>query len=67
MGTDVWSDIDRELTSTGRTWAWLGRKIEVSDQVLHNWRSRGVPSKRYAAIAAALGLAWLMAKGFHWL
>lgn len=35
---------------------WLGDKLDVSAQVLTNWKARGVPPSRYREIADALGL-----------
>lgn len=51
----VWDRIDAELTRRKMTWADLGRAIDATDQVMHNWKSRGVPAKRHKAIAGALG------------
>jgi hypothetical protein len=56
----VWNRIDRELDRRKRerlvpsTWAALGEKLNVTSQVTTNWRTRGVPPKRYPDIAAAL-------------
>lgn len=48
--------VDRELWQRRLTWSDLGRKIGVSDQVMANWRKRGlIPASRYAAIAGFFG------------
>jgi len=53
--------IDRELKARyplGGGWAWLARSLELGDtgdQVVNNWKRRGVPAARYATIADALG------------
>lgn len=51
----LWDRIDAELSRRGLPWAWLGRKIDASDQAMHNWKGRGVPPSRHKAIADALG------------
>lgn len=60
MADTVWHRVDRELArrkglhlSPG-TWAALGRAINVTAQVLTNWKSRRVPPEMHAAIAQAL-------------
>jgi hypothetical protein len=61
MSDPVWHRIDRELSNRKAahllpgTWAALGRILEVSAQVLTNWKARGVPPKEHQAIADALG------------
>jgi phage repressor protein C with HTH and peptisase S24 domain len=50
----TWDRIDAELKRRAKTWAWLGRQIDASDQAMHNWKRRGVPPKEHAAIANAL-------------
>lgn len=35
---------------------WLATKLDVSAQVVSNWKTRGVPPARFRAIADALGL-----------
>lgn len=62
MGTDlVWHRIDRELTRrkdarlSPSKWADLARKLDTTNQVVHNWKTRGVPPKEFPSIAAALG------------
>jgi SOS-response transcriptional repressor LexA len=54
----VYELIDGELRKRFRGnggWAWLAREIESKDQVVQNWKTRGVPPRRYQAIAHALG------------
>lgn len=52
----TWDRITDLLTRRGKSWAWLGREIEVSDQDIHNWKIRGVPTSRYEAIAESLNV-----------
>jgi hypothetical protein len=35
---------------------WLAEQLDVSAQVLANWKARGVPPSRYRALADVLGL-----------
>lgn len=52
----LWDRIDAELTRRGMGWADLGRKIDATDQTMHNWKTRGsIPASRHKAIAEALG------------
>lgn len=51
---DVYARVDEELSRKGRTWAWLARELEVTDQVVQNWKHRRVPPERYSALADAL-------------
>ena len=53
----VWTRIDEELSRRHSTWAWLARELGATDQVVNNWRRRGVPSSRYADVAHAFGWA----------
>jgi DNA-binding transcriptional regulator YdaS (Cro superfamily) len=39
-----------------RNLQWLADQIGVSIQVVSNWKSRGVPAKRYRDISSALGI-----------
>jgi hypothetical protein len=39
-----------------RSLQWLADEIKVSIQVVVNWRTRGVPPRRYRDVAAALGI-----------
>jgi hypothetical protein len=53
---DVWTRIDGELARRHKTWAWLGRAIDASDQVMTNWKLRKrVPPSRFVEIGRALG------------
>jgi len=49
-----WEIINAELVRRHKNWAWLAREIGTSDQVVQNWKTRGVPPRRYRAIADAL-------------
>ena len=52
----VWVTVDRELRRMHSSWSKLAREIEVSDQVIWNWKQREViPANRHAAVAAFLG------------
>ena len=57
----VYRLIDTELKlrhPLGGGWAWLARSLQLGergDQIVNNWKRRGVPAARYAAIADALG------------
>lgn len=51
----TWHRIDDELSARGKNWAWLARQLETSDQTVHNWSTRGVPTRRHADIAQVLG------------
>lgn len=61
MPDTVWNRIDSELQRRKdareelSSWAALGDKIGVTNQVTTNWKSRGVPPKRFQEIAEALG------------
>jgi SOS-response transcriptional repressor LexA len=62
----VYELIDRELARRfprGGGWAWLARQIGGNDQLVNNWSRRGVPPKRYQAIADALGWSMDMVAG----
>jgi hypothetical protein len=58
---DVWHRVDRELTrrkdlrQSPGTWGELGHSLQVTKQVVHNWKTRGVPKPLYPDIAALLG------------
>lgn len=62
-GDTVWQTIDEELLRrkakhlAPSSWAALGRMLPTpaSNQVLTNWKARGVPPKEYVDVAAALG------------
>lgn len=64
MADTVWYRIDRELQRRlglhlkPGSWAALGAMINQTSQTTTNWKTRGVPPKRYAEIAQALG--WTM-------
>lgn len=49
--------IDQERQARGWKWADLARALDVSPQVLVQWRKRGVPRAQYPAIARALGIS----------
>lgn len=49
-----WENINKELDRRHKTWAWLAQELGTTDQVVHNWKKRGVPSSRFRAIAEAL-------------
>jgi hypothetical protein len=51
----TWHRIDTELSTRKKNWAWLARELNTSDQTVHNWSARGVPSRRHADIARILG------------
>lgn len=55
LGMDVWKHIEDELHRRRLDAPWLYRKLKVSRQVVSGWKSRGVPTKRYEAIAALFG------------
>ena len=62
MDTDhVWMRIDRELTRRKDKhlqpggWSELGKLIDVTKQRRSNWKTRGIPTPMYQAIADALG------------
>jgi transcriptional regulator with XRE-family HTH domain len=48
--------IDKLLKQLEMSWADFGRTLGVSDQVLTNWKRRGVPERRFREIAQAFGL-----------
>lgn len=50
-----WNRINEELERQRKGWKWLADKLGVSIQVVHNWKSRGVPAKSYRAIGDAIG------------
>jgi hypothetical protein len=62
----VWDRIDSELTRRSMSWAELGRVIGATDQVMHNWKGRGVPAARHKAIADALGWTVDRLLSDHW-
>jgi len=49
-----WEIINAELDRRHKSWAWLARELQTTDQVVQNWKTRGVPARRYRAIADAL-------------
>jgi hypothetical protein len=53
-----WEVIEQALQhkKPPRNLQWLADQLEVSIQVVVNWRSRGVPARRFRDIASALGL-----------
>lgn len=58
----AWERIDKRLRALGMSDSDLARAVNVSPQVVHGWRKRGVPASRYAEIARALDMptAWLL-------
>ena len=52
---DIWKRIDTELSRRRLNPMWLARKLNVTRQVINGWKTRGVPTRRYEEIAAALG------------
>lgn len=40
-----------------RTFQWLAEQLGIEPQAVGNWKSRGVPPRRYRDIAAVLGLS----------
>lgn len=53
----VWATIDAALgqMKPPKNWAWLASRLQVSDQVVSNWKRRKVPATRYRDIAHILG------------
>lgn len=53
-----WEVIEESLLRhrPARNLQWLADRLGTSIQVVHNWKSRGVPAKRYREIAEALGV-----------
>lgn len=51
-----WEVIEEALAHKKKKPQWLADKLDVSAQVLTNWKARKVPPARYRAIADALGL-----------
>lgn len=49
--------VQARLEAKGHNWAWLGRKINVSPQAMHNWAARGIPAARRLEVARAIGMA----------
>jgi hypothetical protein len=45
-----------EHTRPRRNLQWLADRMNVSIQVVVNWRKRGVPARRFRDIASALGI-----------
>jgi phage repressor protein C with HTH and peptisase S24 domain len=54
--------VDKELNDIGRKWADLARHIGVSDQVVQNWKARGIPKNALPKVADFLGrtIDWVM-------
>jgi len=54
--------VDEELNDIGRKWADLARHIGVSDQVVQNWKARGIPKSALPKVAYFLGrtIDWVM-------
>lgn len=53
-----WERVDGHLTANstkGQSWAWLARELGLKGSAVGNWKSRNIPAKYHAAIAAALG------------
>ena len=59
-----WDRIDQELDRKGKSWKWLGEKIDFKPARMGNWRERGVPAAQYVAIADALeqSVDWLLGR-----
>lgn len=61
MPDTIWQRVDDELRSRRDrhqlpgTWADMARVLKCTDQVVNNWKRRGVPPKHHAAIATAFG------------
>lgn len=61
MTDQVWQRIDDELERRKQkhlapgNWSALGKKISATDQQIHNWKKRQVPSRHHLAIAMAFG------------
>ena len=53
---DLVKKIDRILAAREWGWADLARAMELSEQRVNNWRTRGVPAAKVRAIESALGL-----------
>jgi len=53
---DLIKRIDRILEAREWGWADLARAMELSEQRVNNWRTRGVPAAKVRAVEAALGL-----------
>ncbi len=51
----AWERINAELDRRGRSWAWLSEQLGYPTGQTGNWKSRRVPPKDYATIAAILG------------
>lgn len=51
----VWHQVDKELERRSKTWAWFARQLGETDQVVNNWKRRGVPARQHAAVAQVLG------------
>lgn len=45
----------RHADRVASTWKWLAGKLGVSQQVVSNWKTAGVPAAHHAGIAKALG------------
>lgn len=57
-GMTPWEVIEEALVRRRpvRNLQWLADQIGVTIQVVHNWKVRGVPAKRYRDVASALDL-----------
>lgn len=53
---DLIKKIDAILEGMEWGWADLARKMELSEQRVNNWRTRGIPAAKVRDIEAALGL-----------
>lgn len=52
----ILNNIETILGRSGMKWADLARALDADDQVVNNWKRRGVPKGRYLEIAKALGI-----------
>ena len=52
---EPWKRVDNELSSRGKTWAWLRERLLIEKmQTVNHWKTRGIPAKYHSAIEIAL-------------
>jgi lambda repressor-like predicted transcriptional regulator len=51
-----WDIVTAELSRRGKNLTWLADELGTSLQRVQNWKTRGIPSGQFRAVASALGV-----------
>lgn len=49
--------VAKKPDGAGREMAWIAERLNISVQAVQNWTDKGVPARRHADLADALGLS----------